>query len=232
MKATTYRWTPEPVRFRDAGVGAGADHRGGGRDLRRAQQARAGVADAGASAAERPGAGARSTPIRRRPLRRPPASPRRRPRPCPQRRHGGRDLRLLRPALRQRPDRRSGGRGPAADARRQPRSSSAFDDESWVEIKDGTGAVIFSRLNPAGAERGGERRAATGSGDRQRPIGAADLSQQARRPRAPHARGRRARAARVGGAVTAASGPASSHPPGHDRRRRGGRRARRSSCSR
>ncbi len=28
-----------------------------------------------------------------------------------------------------------------------------FDDESWVEIKDGTGAVIFSRLNPAGAEQ-------------------------------------------------------------------------------
>jgi cytoskeleton protein RodZ len=28
-----------------------------------------------------------------------------------------------------------------------------FDDESWVEVKDGTGAVIFSRLNPAGAEQ-------------------------------------------------------------------------------
>jgi cytoskeleton protein RodZ len=28
----------------------------------------------------------------------------------------------------------------------------SFDDESWVEIKDGTGVVIFSRLNPAGAE--------------------------------------------------------------------------------
>ena len=29
----------------------------------------------------------------------------------------------------------------------------AFDDESWVEITDRTGTVIFSRLNPAGAER-------------------------------------------------------------------------------
>lgn len=28
-----------------------------------------------------------------------------------------------------------------------------FDAESWVEIKDGTGTVIFSRLNPAGAEQ-------------------------------------------------------------------------------
>jgi cytoskeleton protein RodZ len=29
----------------------------------------------------------------------------------------------------------------------------SFDDESWVEVKDGTGAVIFSRLNPAGGEQ-------------------------------------------------------------------------------
>ncbi len=28
-----------------------------------------------------------------------------------------------------------------------------FDDESWVEIKDGTGAVIFARLNPAGVQQ-------------------------------------------------------------------------------
>jgi cytoskeleton protein RodZ len=28
-----------------------------------------------------------------------------------------------------------------------------FDGESWVEIRDATGAVIFSRLNPAGAEQ-------------------------------------------------------------------------------
>jgi cytoskeleton protein RodZ len=45
----------------------------------------------------------------------------------------------------------------------QPPASAAevrltFDDESWVEIKDATGTVIFSRLNSAGSEQtvGGE----------------------------------------------------------------------------
>jgi cytoskeleton protein RodZ len=28
-----------------------------------------------------------------------------------------------------------------------------FEGESWVEIKDGTGTTIFSRLNTAGTER-------------------------------------------------------------------------------
>jgi cytoskeleton protein RodZ len=28
-----------------------------------------------------------------------------------------------------------------------------FEDESWVEIKDGSGATIFSRLNTPGTER-------------------------------------------------------------------------------
>jgi cytoskeleton protein RodZ len=28
-----------------------------------------------------------------------------------------------------------------------------FDDESWVEIKDGSGAVIFARLSPAGVQQ-------------------------------------------------------------------------------
>jgi len=28
-----------------------------------------------------------------------------------------------------------------------------FDAEAWVEIKDGTGAVIFARLNPAGVQQ-------------------------------------------------------------------------------
>lgn len=28
-----------------------------------------------------------------------------------------------------------------------------FDDESWVEVKDGSGSVIFARLNPAGVQQ-------------------------------------------------------------------------------
>ena len=28
-----------------------------------------------------------------------------------------------------------------------------FEGESWVEIKDGSGATIYSRLNPEGTER-------------------------------------------------------------------------------
>ena len=49
---------------------------------------------------------------------------------------------------------------PAEPAARPPLSDTGtaqihlvFEDESWVEIKDGSGATIYSRLNPQGTER-------------------------------------------------------------------------------
>ena len=69
-----------------------------------------------------------------------------------------------------------------------PRSNSSFDDESWVEIKDGTGAVIFSRLNPPAAEQVVSGEPPSRSGDRQRAIGAAHLSQTRASTSQPHTR--------------------------------------------
>jgi cytoskeleton protein RodZ len=42
---------------------------------------------------------------------------------------------------------------PSADAAKTAQVRLVFEGESWVEIRDGNGDVIFSRLNAAGTER-------------------------------------------------------------------------------
>ena len=87
-----------------------------------------------------------------------------------------------------------------------------FDDESWVEIKDGTGAVIFARLNPAGVQQ-----VVSGEPPLDVVIGNAHSVRLTYRNKpvdlAPHTRVDVARVrAGVGGTLTTPVGPASTSP--------------------
>ena len=99
--------------------------------------------------------------------------------------------------------------GRRRDRRCRDQAQVSTTNPGW-RSRTGPGAVIFSRLNPAGAEQVGERRAAAGSGDRQCPAVRLTYRDQARRPRA-RTRAWTSRACDWSRwHVDAASGPASS----------------------